>query len=108
MTDSTLRNLLIAWAMGFAFALVLVERWRRMGMAAAGVVPAALEEPPAEHGETKPSPIARVRQIGIHAGESVAHGVKADVERIRDSFHRSPRQNEQVDQVDAELTAAAP
>jgi hypothetical protein len=112
MMDSTIRNLVVAWVLGFVFALVLVERWRRMGMMAAGLEPPARQEPPAADGETKDlSPVDRMRQVGVGVGESVVNGMKADVKLLRDQFSNrrakgSPPPNGHAEHLDTETTAA--
>ena len=115
MEDSTLRKLLVAWVIGFAFALVLVERWRRMGLMAAGVEPADGQvRPRAEIGEVgreteHEPPSDRIRRIGTSVGQSVVKGVKSDIEFVREKVSRrrhaaSSRQDELGEQ--PEPTAA--
>lgn len=96
MDDRSLKNLMTMWVLGFACALVLVERWRRMGMAATGedvgadAAIAAAPGTPTEDGESlEASPVARARQLGSRIGESVALGVKADLKWLQKPFQRA-------------------
>jgi hypothetical protein len=73
------KNYLVAWVSGFLVALVLTERWRRIGSPA---VPTAVS--PSEPSEASSPGIAtRARTVTSTASRSVVAGAKADLARIR-------------------------
>jgi hypothetical protein len=74
-----MKNYLVAWLSGFAVALLMTERWRRMGSSA--FVPAAVSE--GEPGE-EPSPrlTTRARTVASTASRAVAVGARSDLDRI--------------------------
>ena len=89
-----LKKLLIAWGLGFLFAFVLMERWRRMGgaeaeqSAAVASQPSAQTEAAAEQVVTAGSTIDKVRHFGANYATSLANGVKADVRWVKETAQR--------------------
>jgi hypothetical protein len=89
-----LKKLLIAWGLGFLFAFVLMERWRRIGGAAPEASAVVASQPSAEPGasaaqaDTAGSPIDKVRRFGASYATSLANGVKADVQWVKETARR--------------------
>jgi hypothetical protein len=74
-----MKNYLVAWVSGFLVALVVAERWRRVGSPS---VPTAVS--PGEPSEASSPGIAmRARAVTSTASRSVVVGATADLARIR-------------------------
>jgi len=89
-----LKKLLIAWGLGFLFAFVLMERWRRIGgaeperSATVASEPSVQPEAAEQQADTAESTIDKLRHFGANYAASLANGVKADVRWVKETAQR--------------------